>query len=266
MTRQYGDQESNIGERQESVSNSELNFGSARSDYGSYAYGGRLDEAGLRGESDISVPRSRSNRIREVGGQHSRRGGAPSWTGNGMLMLVGGLGLGGAIAYLLGSKASAAKVSSARGKEMMVKCGEVMTKEPACCLPSDTVVSAAGLMRAEDVGPVLVVSDHQTKNLVGIVTDRDLALKVVADARDPKGTRVFEVMTTGVSTCRPQDDLQKALDLMEEHQVRRIAVVDEGNRVVGIIAQADVATRVEAPEKTAALVEEVSRASAANAM
>ena len=123
----------------------------------------------------------------------------------------------------------------------------------------------AALMRAEDVEPVPVVTDHELKTLVGIVMDRDLAIQVVADARDPKATRVSEVMSTGVATCRREDDLQRALDLLERHQVRRIPVVDESNRIVGIIAQADVATRIEAPQETAELVEEVSRASAASA-
>jgi CBS domain-containing protein len=147
----------------------------------------------------------------------------------------------------------------------MVKCGEVMTSDPSCCLASDTVDKAAQLMRMENVGPVPVVSDHESRHLVGIVTDRDLAIKVVADGRDSKGTKVSEVMSNGVTTCRREDDLQQALRLMEEHQVRRIPVVDEGNRVVGIIAQADVATRIDSPRQTAELVEEVSRATAAGA-
>jgi CBS domain-containing protein len=118
-------------------------------------------------------------------------------------------------------------------------------------------------MRMENVGPVPVVGDLESRQLIGIITDRDLAIKVVADARDPKSTRVSEVMSTGVSTCRREDDLQQALNLMEEHQVRRIPIVDGGNRIVGIIAQADVATRVEAPHETAELVEEISRSNAA---
>jgi CBS domain-containing protein len=97
--------------------------------------------------------------------------------------------------------------------------------------------------------------------LVGIVTDRDLALKVVADGRDPKAAKVEEVMTRNVVTCRPEDDLQKALDAMSEHQLRRIPVVDDGNKLVGIIAQADVATRVNQPQKTAETVEGISQSS-----
>jgi CBS domain-containing protein len=179
------------------------------------------------------------------------------------------MGLGGTLAYVIGSRKQKGfgrqSASHSSSSEVMVKCGEVMTENPSCCLASDTVDKAAQLMRIENVGPVPVISDHESRQLVGIITDRDLAIKVVADARDAKGTKVSEVMSTGVATCHREDDLEKALTLMEEHQVRRIPVVDEGSRVVGIIAQADVATRVEMPEATATLVEEVSRANAAGA-
>lgn len=113
----------------------------------------------------------------------------------------------------------------------------------------------------ENIGSIPVIENEQTKKLVGIATDRDLALKVVADARDPKATKVEEVMTRNVVTCRPGDDLEKALDAMSEHQLRRIPVVDDGNKLVGIIAQADVATRVNQPQKTAETVEGISQSS-----
>lgn len=140
----------------------------------------------------------------------------------------------------------------------MTKCSEVMTKNPVTALPMDTVDHVAQLMKQQDIGPVPVVENQQTKKLIGIVTDRDLAIKVVAAGRDPKQTRVDEVMTRELVTCHANDNLQKALDLMGAHQVRRIPVVDDRGAIVGIIAQADVATRVEVPDKTAELVEEIS--------
>src|SRR5205807_6622002 len=112
----------------------------------------------------------------------------------------------------------------------------------------DTVVRAAQLMKGEDIGPVLVVKDKDDRELTGIVTDRDLALKVVAQGKDPNSVRVKEVMTSDPVTCKPQDDLSKALKLMESEQVRRIPIVDDSDRVVGIIAQADVARELEAAE------------------
>jgi CBS domain-containing protein len=141
----------------------------------------------------------------------------------------------------------------------MQKCGEVMTKDPTCCLPSDTVNKAAQVMKDENVGPVPVIESVETKKLIGIVTDRDLALKVVAEGRDPRSTVVGDVMTRQLVTCRADDDLQKALDAMAEHQIRRIPIVNGGGRIVGIIAQADVATRVEEREKTAEVVKEISK-------
>src|SRR2546423_8007454 len=122
-----------------------------------------------------------------------------------------------------------------------MKSSEVMTKDPSCCLPTDTVFEAAQLMKSEDVGPIPVVGDKQARKLEGIVTDRDLALKVVAKGLDPKTTKVRDVMTTDVVTCRPDDDANQALELMEQHQVRRIPIVDDNKSLVGIIAQADVA-------------------------
>ncbi|HXT64394.1 MAG TPA: CBS domain-containing protein [Pyrinomonadaceae bacterium] len=145
-------------------------------------------------------------------------------------------------------------------KETEMKCSEVMTKDPACCLTTDTAFDAAQLMKSEDVGPIPIVSDKQTRKLEGIVTDRDLALKVVAEGLDPKNTKIEEVMTTGVNTCRSDDDLNDAVHLMEANHVRRIPIVDENDRLVGIIAQADIATRVEKPNKTAEVVEAISQA------
>ena len=143
----------------------------------------------------------------------------------------------------------------------MKKCNEVMTKDPVYCLPNDAVARATQLMKKENIGSIPVIENERTKKLVGIVTDRDLALKVVADGHDPKVTKVEEVMTREVVTCRPEDDLQKALDAMSEHQLRRIPVVEDGNKLVGIIAQADVATRVNQPQKTAETVEGISQSS-----
>ena len=142
----------------------------------------------------------------------------------------------------------------------MKKCSEVMTKAPVCCLPTDMVTKAAQLMKRGNVGSIPVIANEQTKKLVGIVTDRDLALEIVAEGRDAKSTTVEAVMTHKVVTCMADDDLQKALDAMGEHQLRRIPVVDSDNTILGIIAQADVAMRVNQPEKTAEMVKEISQA------
>jgi len=141
----------------------------------------------------------------------------------------------------------------------MKKCNEVMTKNPVCCLPNDSVAKAAELMQRENIGSVPVIENEQSQKLIGIVTDRDLALKIVSVALDAKSTKVEAVMTHEVVTCLADDDLQKALDAMAEHQLRRIPIVDNDNKILGIIAQADVATRVTQPDKTAEMVEEISQ-------
>jgi uncharacterized membrane protein/CBS domain-containing protein len=136
---------------------------------------------------------------------------------------------------------------------------DVMTDNPVCAVPTDTVDRVAQLMRSEDVGPIPVINNHQNRQLLGIITDRDLALKVVAEGRDPRSTTVETVMTRNPVTVHSQADLQRVLKLMADHQVRRIPVVDDQGRLLGIIAQADVAMRVEAPQQTAALDEQISQ-------
>jgi CBS domain-containing protein len=138
-------------------------------------------------------------------------------------------------------------------------CREVMTKDPTFCVPSDTVANAAEIMRAENVGSVPVCESAQSRKLVGIVTDRDLALLVVAECRDATRTKVQEVMTSNPYICHVDDDLQKVLDTMQLKQVRRVPLVDKNDRLVGIIAQADIATRSGEPEITAEVVEEISK-------
>jgi CBS domain-containing protein len=141
----------------------------------------------------------------------------------------------------------------------MKKCSEIMTKKTVCCLPNDKVTKAAQMMKRGNIGSIPVIENEKTRKLVGIVTDRDLALKIVAKGGEPKSTKVEAVMTRKVVTCRADDDVQKALDAMSKHQLRRILIVDKNNKVLGIIAQADVAMRVDQPEKTASVVKKISR-------
>jgi len=144
----------------------------------------------------------------------------------------------------------------------MKKCKDVMTEDPVCCLPTDAVSKAAQLMKDEDVGSIPVIEDEETMKLIGIVTDRDLALQVVAPERDASTTQVEDVMTYEVITCRATDDVQKAVDAMAQHQLRRMPVIDGDHRIVGIISQADVATRVEESEEIAEMVKEISQPTA----
>jgi CBS domain-containing protein len=137
-----------------------------------------------------------------------------------------------------------------------------MTMDPTCCLVSDPVSRAAEIMKTEDVGSVPVVDDATTKHLVGILTDRDIVLQVVAAGKDAKSAKVEDAMTRNPVTCKPEDDIQNAFDRMSQHQVRRIPVVDGRDRVVGIIAQADLATRLDRPEKLEKAIEDISQPAA----
>jgi len=140
------------------------------------------------------------------------------------------------------------------------KCSDLMTSDVTCCVPTDTVQSAAQSMEDQNVGAMPVVDSQEAQHLIGIVTDRDLALKVVALGLDPRKTTVEGVMSREMVVCKTYDDWQRAVDAMAKHQLRRIPVVDDKGRLAGIIAQADVATRIDASETTAKVVEEISRA------
>lgn len=140
-----------------------------------------------------------------------------------------------------------------------MKCQDVMTQNPVCCVGSDSANKAAQLMSIENVGSIPVVDSEQNKKLIGIITDRDLALKIVAENRNPRDTHLEDIMTRDVITCGPTDDLNQTIEAMSQHQIRRIPVVGARGEIVGIIAQADVALQNNNEEKTAQLVEEISK-------
>jgi CBS domain-containing protein len=141
----------------------------------------------------------------------------------------------------------------------MKKCSEVMTKKPVCCLPDNLVTKAAQLMKSEHVGSIPVIENEETKKLVGIVTDRDLTIRIVAEGLDAKSTKVETVMARKLVTCSAEDDLQKAVDAMSKNQLRRIPIVDDDNKILGIIAQADVVMHFDHPKKAAAMLKEISQ-------
>src|SRR5262245_58564108 len=117
----------------------------------------------------------------------------------------------------------------------------VMTREPAVCTPDDSAVECARLMAREDVGFIPVVESRDTRKLVGVVTDRDLCLNVIAEGRDPNTTKVEELMTEEVISIRPEENLDRVLELMRKHQLHRICAIDENQAILGVIALADIA-------------------------
>jgi CBS domain-containing protein len=131
---------------------------------------------------------------------------------------------------------------------------DAMTPDVTTATPSLSLTDAAMLMKQEDVGSVPVVDGER---LIGMLTDRDIVVRGIADGSDPHSVTAGDIASRDIVTVRPDDDLDEALRLMAQHQVRRLPVVDDGH-LVGVLAQADVAH--EAKEKAVGqLVEEISR-------
>ncbi len=115
---------------------------------------------------------------------------------------------------------------------------DLMTVLPRTVKLGDSIVDAAKVMRGEDAGIAPIVEGDR---LVGVITDRDIAIRVVAAGRDPQETKVEEIASTTLVTIDPEQGLDEALRLMAEHEVRRLPVVEEDGRLVGIVGQAEVA-------------------------
>ena len=114
------------------------------------------------------------------------------------------------------------------------------------------------MLRKLNVGAIPVVTDHESRRLIGMITDRDLCCSVVANGLDPRGTRIENTMSVNPVSCREGENLDDCERLMQERQVRRIPIVDGGGRVIGIVSLADLALR-DKPEKVAKTVAEVSK-------
>ena len=133
---------------------------------------------------------------------------------------------------------------------------DAMTENPRSIGASASVVEAARLMREGDIGSLPITDDEE---LVGMITDRDITTRVVAEASDLATTSVGDVYSQDLISVEPDKDLEEAVQLMARHQVRRLPVVENG-RLVGIVAQADIALR-ENEKKTGELVEAISEPS-----
>ena len=135
---------------------------------------------------------------------------------------------------------------------------DAMTENPRSIGASASVVEAARLMRDEHIGSLPITDDEE---LVGMITDRDITTRVVAEAADPKVTSVGDVVSRDLISVEPDEDLEEAVQLMANHQVRRLPVIENG-RLVGIVAQADVALNLrENEQRTGELVEAISEPS-----
>ena len=119
-----------------------------------------------------------------------------------------------------------------------MKAKDLMTSNPSVVTPETSVQDAARLMQREDTGVLPVVESQQSLRLIGMITDRDLALRVVAEGKT--SAMVRDAMSSGVQSAKPDDDAKDVMALMAREQVRRIPIVDESGRVVGIVSQADI--------------------------
>jgi len=132
---------------------------------------------------------------------------------------------------------------------------ELMTRNP-CSIDADkSVAYAAKMLRDENVGLAPIVEGDR---LVGTVTDRDITIRVVAEGKDPESTKVKDIASINLVTVDPLQDLDEALKLMAKHQVRRLPVTEEGGRLVGLLAQADIAKSV-GDKQTGRVVEQISQ-------
>ena len=135
---------------------------------------------------------------------------------------------------------------------------EVMTPSPEFVTPQTPISEAARRLRFRDIGSLPVCDSTESPRLLGMITDRDIAIRAVADERDP-GTPVGEIMSTDVQACRADHDLEVCAGLMRERQLRRIPVVDAQDQLVGIVALADLAIHPETSPVAAQSLPEISK-------
>lgn len=138
-----------------------------------------------------------------------------------------------------------------------MKVQDIMTGEPSVVTPDSTAREAARLMKEIDSGVIPVVESSSSMKLVGVVTDRDIAIRLVAEGL-AADCRVADVMSAGaLATARPSDDVDRVMETMSREQVRRIPIVDERGSLVGIVAQADIVRKAD-DRKAERTVEEIS--------
>ncbi len=147
--------------------------------------------------------------------------------------------------------------SSARG-DMLMKAQNLMTENPVTCTPEADLQEVARMMLDFDCGAIPVVRSSDSQEVAGVITDRDITIRAVAEGKNPLDLKVGDVMTRQVFTVNPETDAEDCFNLMEDKQVRRLIVVDDSGNVCGVLAQADVA-RHAPPRKAAEVVRDVSQ-------
>ena len=141
-----------------------------------------------------------------------------------------------------------------------MKIREIMSRDPACCVLSDSTQTVAKILCDRNIGSMPVLADQQSRKLVGMITDRDLCCSVIAQGLDPKTTQIEKLISFPPMSCRDGENIETCERLMQEHQVRRVPIVDAEDRVIGIVSQADLALHDKA-ERVSKTVAEISKAS-----
>lgn len=140
-----------------------------------------------------------------------------------------------------------------------MKAQDIMSRNPTCVTPDTALIDAARLMKQENIGVVPVVESDTSRRLVGVLTDRDITVRAVAEGRDGGSTSVGHIMTSEVRSCAPDDSVSDVMELMGTEQVRRVPIVDERGTLVGIVAQADIVLEAKDDKKAEKTVEQISQ-------
>lgn len=139
-----------------------------------------------------------------------------------------------------------------------MKVSEIMSKNPVCCTPETNLQEVARTMLQEDVGSIPVCEDTNSKRVIGVITDRDIAIRAVAAGRNPSECTVREFMSHPVAVVQIDASVDEAIKTMEDNQIRRLPIVQGNNELVGVVAQADIA-RSGQDSKTGEMVQEISQ-------
>jgi CBS domain-containing protein len=137
-----------------------------------------------------------------------------------------------------------------------MKAQDIMAKNPTAVTPDTPIRDAARLMKEENVGMLPVIQDQSSRKLVGVITDRDIVVRAVAEGRESATVR--DAMTPNVRTARPDDSAKSVMDIMAKEQVRRVPIVDDTGALVGIVAQADIVREAD-DERAERTVEKISQ-------
>ena len=133
---------------------------------------------------------------------------------------------------------------------------DIMTQGVECVRPDTTIEEAARKMRDLDVGPLPVCGDDD--RLAGMLTDRDITVRAIAEGKDPRTTQVCDIMTPEIVYCYEDQDVTEAAKLMETKQIRRLVVLDRNKRLVGIVSLGDLAVKTHNQELAGEAVEAIS--------